>query len=153
MTLPEADKLADDLHRAALERRREQPVDEALDPRHKRPHSARREHLRDELPQAGLGVARLEQESVAALQDQAGRRPGRSRHDSRAGCPSACGSHRVDPRNRQSVRKIHQKNVCRSEQYGCENRRPEAVPQNAADQCCEECNGRKPGDFEPIHAI
>jgi hypothetical protein len=34
----------------SLERRREQRVHETLDPGYERLHSARREHLRDELP-------------------------------------------------------------------------------------------------------
>jgi hypothetical protein len=60
---------------------------------------------------------------------------------------SMCG---VEPRDRQSVRKIRQKYVSRGEQYACENRRPEPVPQDVADKRREECEGRKPGGLPVI---
>ncbi len=59
----------------------------------------------------------------------------------------------VEPRDRQSMRKIRQKYVSRGEQYACENRRPEPVPHHLADKRGEECEGRKPGNFGPIHGI
>ena len=72
----------DHLHRAALERRREQLLDQPLDARRERTHRARREHLHDQLAQPGVRVTRLEQEPVPAMQrEQAvrieARRPGR----------------------------------------------------------------------------
>jgi hypothetical protein len=61
----------------------------------------------------------------------------------------------LEPGDRPLVRVIRQKQVARGEQYGCDNGRPEPVPQDqdVADQRCEECDGREPGNFGPIHGF